>query len=351
MANSEHVTMVQRGAAAVTAWRQEHPRDTLDLSGADLRAINLAGACLDDADLRGADLSHADLRRATFIASDMRNIRLEQAALAGAQLYMANLSEWVAEADASGLYLEGSMLAGADLRGAGLIGANLTSAVLVGAELANACMYMTILCDLDLSEVRGLDSVQHEGPSYVSMDTLLRSRGRIPAAFLRGCGVPEQLISFLPSLTDAEHHYYTCFLSYADKDEDFTLQLYTGLRAANINCWRWKEDAKWGRDLTCQIDAAIRRYDKLVVILSDAALSSEPVVREIARAIQKEQRENKEVLFPIRIDDAVFAWNHGYAADVTRKYIGDFTEWQDREAYDKSLARLIRDLRRDPELV
>jgi len=47
-------------------------------------------------------------------------------------------------------------------------------------------------------------------------------------------------------------------------------------------------------------------YDKLVVVCSEHSLESPPVIREIERALQKEDREHKNVLFPIRIDDYLF---------------------------------------------
>lgn len=321
----------------------------LDLSGADLAGADIKHACLDDADLKGAVLTRADLRGSSFISADMRNIRLDRAQLTDAQLIMANMGVWVTEIEDSGLWLSGSLLEGADLRRANLIGANFTSANLDGVDFADATMYLTVLCDLDLSKARGLDAVHHEGLSYIGMETLLLSGGKIPNAFLRGCGLPETAIQNLAKVRGSAPDFYTCFISYADEDGDFSLRLYRDLWHKGIDCWRWKDDARWGRDLTCQVDEAIRRYDKLVVILSKDALKSEPVVREIMRAIQKEQRESKEVLFPITLDDAVFSWENGYQADLTRKYVGDFKNWSNLSKYDESLARLIRDLRREPE--
>jgi hypothetical protein len=45
--------------------------------------------------------------------------------------------------------------------------------------------------------VKRLESIKHHYPSTVGVDTLVRSRGRIPDAFLRGCGVPATWIEFL----------------------------------------------------------------------------------------------------------------------------------------------------------
>ena len=111
---------------------------------------------------------------------------LSQADLSRADLFRADLSR--------------VNLAGADLAGALLIGAILVGADLAGADLTGARCAGTVLTDVDLSEVQGLESVHHLGPSPVSTDTLIRSKGKIPEAFLWGCGVPEQSIEYLPPL-------------------------------------------------------------------------------------------------------------------------------------------------------
>src|SRR5947209_5571263 len=71
-----------------------------------------------------------------------------------------------------------------DLRGAVLAGVHLSGAVLSGVR----CV-ATVFANVDLSKVEGLESVNHAGPSTVGLDTILRSGGRIPEAFLRGCGL------------------------------------------------------------------------------------------------------------------------------------------------------------------
>ena len=43
MANPEHVALVKKGWEAIAEWRQKHPKERLDLSGADLSGANLTG--------------------------------------------------------------------------------------------------------------------------------------------------------------------------------------------------------------------------------------------------------------------------------------------------------------------
>src|SRR5436189_282954 len=99
--------------------------------------------------------------------------------------------------------LSGADLSGADLSGVNFVKADLSGADLSGADLSKVYISATIFGDNDLSEVKGLDSVQHKGPSIIGTNTLYRSGGKIPEAFLRGCGVQDSLIEYLPSLLGA----------------------------------------------------------------------------------------------------------------------------------------------------
>jgi uncharacterized protein YjbI with pentapeptide repeats len=315
-ASVEHAKVVRQGAKAIARWAKSNPRVRLelakiDLAGADLRGANLVGAHLREANLEGANLSNANLSM-----SNMRRVNLQSA----------------------------------NLRSVKLVGTDLTGANLREACLAGAVCFRTVFGDLDLSSVKGLRATHHQGPSIVGVDTLFRSRGRIPQTFLQHAGVPRTLIEYLGSLRGEALQFYTCFISFSDADDLFSQRLYKDLQAAGIRCWRWKKDAKWGRTLMREVDEAIQVYDKLVVILSEQSLQAEPVIREIERALQKDKREGRDVLFPIRLDDAVFSWKHDLQADLLRKVIGDFRE-SNRKAtnYRAALNRLIGGLIREQE--
>ncbi len=66
MANPDHVEIVKRGAAAITAWREAHPGEQLDLCGADLQGTKLQDAKLQDADHRDTKLQYSNLNGANF---------------------------------------------------------------------------------------------------------------------------------------------------------------------------------------------------------------------------------------------------------------------------------------------
>ena len=122
--------------------------------------------------------------------------------------------------------------------GAKLAVANLSGANLNSAGLSRAICSWTIFGDVDLSGTAGLDSVDHNGPSIIGTDTLFRSQGKIPEAFLRGCGVPDVLITFHGSLTGAALEFYSCFISFTEADDAFSKRLYNDLQGEGVRCWR-----------------------------------------------------------------------------------------------------------------
>src|SRR5262245_48416062 len=85
----------------------------------------------------------------------------------------------------------------------------------------------------------GLESVRHLGPSHVSTTTLVRSRGKIPEAFLRGCGVPDVLIANLPALIGVIQpiQFYSCFISHSTADKDFARRLHSRMRDEGLRVW------------------------------------------------------------------------------------------------------------------
>lgn len=283
MANPEHIKILRQGDKSWNKWRVENPRAVVDL-----RSANLSG----------------------FIFCD------------------TNLSK--------------VNLTGADLRGAYLSRVNLQSATMASSNFTNASMVEIVFGNNGLSTAIGLDSVKHEGPSTIGVDTIYQSKGNIPHVFLRGCGVPEDFITYMKSLVGKALDFYSCFISYSSKDDDFAQRLYADLQAKNVRCWKFDENAKWGEPLWDEIDAAIRHYDKLVVICSEQSLQSQPVIREIERALQKEDREHENVLFPIRIDDYLFdKWDHPRKADVESKVAGDFRGWDNLATYAKAFQHFL----------
>jgi len=171
-------------------------------------------------------------------------------------------------------------LSDAVLIGASLEGANLCGVYLKGANLSHASMRGTFLGDIDLSEVKGLESVVHEGPSEISISTIYRSKGNIPEAFLKGAGVDDTFITYIRSLVGKSIEYFSCFISYSSKDEAFAKRLYADLQNNNVRCWFAPEDLKIGDKIRTGIDEAIRIHDKLLLVLSGNSVESAWIEKE-----------------------------------------------------------------------
>lgn len=362
MADPEHLKILKGGVMFWNQWREDSPDirpdltyaplggwqlvkanfDGANLSGADLVNANLRSAGLRGACLKGASLSYANLSNTNLIGADLSYAQLIDVNLSYAFPSKANLGE----ADLSYAHLIGADLYRSALNKANLVGADFSDSHLVNTDLSEAKVGWTTFGNNDLSSVRGLDSIGHIGPSAISVNTIYRSRGKIPERFLRGCGVPEDFIIYARSLTAKAIEFYSCFISYSSKDQEFADRLYADLQNKGVRCWFAPEDLKIGDRFRDRIDESIRLHDKLLLILSENSVSSHWVGDEVEAAFEREQRENRTMLFPIQIDDAVTESTTGWAAAIRRtRHVGDFTHWKDDTSYQKAFDRLLRDLR------
>lgn len=390
-------------------WRYKNPNTEIDLAGANLTEADLSRADLNRADLTGAnltganlyeaDLYEADLTEADLTEAHLNRANLTRAILTGAILKEANLYEADLDmADLTGVYLKEADLAGAnlnrakliyadltkanlkeanlketrlnkadltgvdlfetdlteaDLTEARLIGSRLTRANLTEADFSRAIVRGTIFDDVDLSQVKSLETVKHFSPSTIGIDTIYKSKGNIPEVFLRGCGVPINFITFMHSLTGKAFDFYSCFISHNTKDKPFCERLYADLQAKDVRTWYFPEDAKLGEIVWNEIDRGfkkddkdIKAYDKLVIVLSESSLQSDPVLRVLQRTLDREDKEHNNILFPITLDRYVFdTWEYERKADVLEKVVGDFVGWdKDAAKYQRTFEKLLKGL-------
>lgn len=336
------LSILRSGVKAWNEWRRAQ-----QVHSPSLRIVDLSGANLSRMDLQGVNLDQSRLTRTNFASADLRN-----ADLSGAQLIQANFTgvrlsnASLAGADLRAANLEGADLSRAVLRAANMFRADLSSAYLFGTDLTAAIFGQTILGNTNLAGALSLETCIHQAPSTVGIDTIYRSEGRIPEAFLRGAGVPENFIAYMHSLVGAAFEFYSCFISYSAKDQEFAERLYADLQAKGVRCWYAPEDLRVGSRFRQQIDSAIRLHDKLLVVLSESSVKSGWVEKEVEAAFERERQEKKPVLFAIRLDDAVMETAQSWANDIRRtRHVGDFRNWHDSSFYSRTFARLLRDLR------
>lgn len=326
--NKKQIDLLRKGRKIWNEWRKKNPGVRPDLRGAILR---------------NADLTEVDLRQAN--------------------LYRADLS--------------GTNLSKANLRDANLQRTNLTETKLGGAILTEALLGSTILGDTDLNNVKGLDLSRHFSPSFLDHLTISKS-SNLPTNFFRGCGLNDWQIEStklnnedltLSEITDIIYEinhiraeqplqFYSLFISYSSKDEKFIKKLHDDLQDRNIRCWYAPEDMRAGRKIHDQITDAIRVHDKLLVVLSEHSIKSPWVKTEIRSARKREQKEERQVLFPIGLASMkvldnweLFDHDEGrdLAAEVRSYHIPNFNNWKDKNSYTESFERLIRDLKTDGE--
>lgn len=324
MANPEHLAILQdaltkKDISIWNKWLVEHREKTNYSFRPDLR-----GARLSSTALKGVDFVHTDLSESELIHADLHAASLGATDLSGARLIGAGLTDAI------------------------LLRTNLNLSDLRDVNLANARIGYTLFVNVDLSTVKGLESVHHEFPSEISISTIYRSGGNIPESFLRGCGVPDTMIAFAKSLVGKPIEYYSCFISYSSADEHFARRLHNDLQANGVRVWFAPEDLKIGDPIKPTIDESIRLYDKLIIVLSENSINRAWVRHEVTRALDKEKQHKKLVLFPIRLDNSVFNTTEQWAYDIRERHIGDFTKWDNPIVYQDVINRLLRDLKADP---
>src|SRR5262249_23027422 len=160
-----------------------------------------------------------------------------------------------------------------------------------------------------------------------------------PEVFLRGCGVPESVIVNRFALIGAMEpiQFYSCFISYSTKDEDFAKRLHARMVEEQLRVWYSREDMPWGQKLHQEIDTAIRVHDKLLLVLSPHSIGSDWVKTEIQKTLKAEKTEGKRKLFPIRLMEfeELCSWEwidpdtgKDLAREIREYLIPDFSNWK-----------------------
>jgi hypothetical protein len=327
MADLEQLEILKRGPSEWNTWRRSNPRASIDLSDVVLHETNVPWR---EGELVQLNLEAVDLRQANLERTILKGANLRRADLSGAKLRYANLRK----AD----------LSGAILRGALLNCTNLTLAILCGADLTSALFWETVIARTDLSGAVGLQDSRHGGPSIIDHRTVRRS-GNLPIEFLRGIGLPDNLIDQMKASPRSSCS--DCFISYSSSDQLFAERLYQDLQSAGVRCWYAPKDLRVGARTRQSLDDAIRSTERLIVILSSKSIESTWVEKEVETAFEEERRRNSDILLPVRIDDAVMDCKAAWASDIRiTRNIGDFREWPvNLTAYREALRRLLEALK------
>jgi hypothetical protein len=209
------------------------------------------------------------------------------------------------------------------------------------------------------------------------------SRGNIPEAFLRGCGVLQSIIENGRPPMDRQASFVR--FSRCDAEEEFAKLLRDRLREAGVHVWLVPEDIELERTIARlraqlarlghpsrspthsarrrspvgeNMPDVLRRDGALILVLSEESMASEWTARDISWARKREQVERRKIIFPIRLVDfkALQEWEcldaeegKDLAPEIRDLHMPDFANWKDHRAFEVAFTRLLDDLRASAE--
>lgn len=191
--------------------------------------------------------------------------------------------------------------------------------------------------------------------SYPGSDSLLKRA--LDARSFDECPSPAEWLAFAGGPAKPIQ-FYSCFISYSNEDEEFARRLYSRLRDEGLRVWFAPEDAKAGVKLYEQVDEAIERHDRLLLVLSQNSLRSKWVEKEIRTARAFERKNGRRKLFPIRLTDhrTLHEWScmdtvsgEDLADEVRSYFIPDFSTWKSYDDFERAFGRLLGALKPDEE--
>lgn len=362
-------------------WLTDGSLREADLHGANLHGADLHGAVLRNANLNRANLTRANLRDAFLMSATIRYADLTDTLLNEAVLIDANMHGSVLhgtvlrEADLTRSTLTRTVLTGTDMYGVELRGADLSNADLSRTFLQKAIFYRAILtyanfvaanlkdadltgaycrgtvfADIDLSEVKGLEGIEHLGPSDVGIGTLIKSGSNLPVAFLRHSGVPEAVIEALPTLRKEAGKYHVCFIVHSKSDKEFAKRVHDALQERGIRCWLDERRITPNDAAPISGNLGVRLWDKVLLVSSRVAMTSWWIENEIDLAFQKEnvlnQRSDRPIVSLIPLDLDGFLENGELSGEKqaqlrTRGRIS-FSDWRtDNSKFNAAIDQLV----------
>lgn len=327
----KHLEIVRKGAKAIDRWRKKNvDKEILDLSNADLaqtnlkrtnlelanldgaelvnanldgtslfnahlNGANLAGAQLINTNLDGAELVNANLTKALLYETNLLHTDLTKADLTGATIYLANLTN----TNLTDAKLLGSSIAYSYFRGIGALNTNLQGSRIIGATFV----------DCDITQIKGLDTITHEEPSSIGIDTIEKTfrslkekstpeLNKTVLTFFVNTGVPREFLDAFPKIL-ADVKYRTAFIAYGEPDVSFARKLHDDLINNRVSCWLYKTDKTIGERTWREISIKRREAEKMIVICSAKSLIRDGLLKELEEQVD----EDPEKLIPISLDE------------------------------------------------
>lgn len=321
--------------------------DGIDLSRISMQFSNLQGSSLIYANLCDSHMEESDFSEAILFGADLSITYCYRTLFIKTDIRWAQMS------------ISNANLEGADLRQATIL-------TMSHVNFKNTILGGTVFKDVDFSTIDNLKTVIHTAPSPISTASLIKSKGKIPKLFLRGCGLEEWEIEscklYNPDLSSYEIAgiqndvfqlrskspiaINPVFISYASQDEVFVKSLEIKLTESNIRYWRDKHDMKAG-NIETQIERGINLSPIFIIILSKSSTKSDWVQWEAKIARDHEKREKRDVLCPISLDNSwkTCAWTSVLKNQMEKYHILDFSEWREESELIAMYQKLVSGLK------
>jgi predicted amino acid-binding ACT domain protein len=151
----------------------------------------------------------------------------------------------------------------------------------------------------------------------------------------------------IASRSHRDHIMRSVFISYSHLDRAFARRLFDFLTGSGVKCWIDEHEIVPGDKMHDAIGRGVDTNERFIIILSKHSLASWWVDNELEEALAKERKLGSYIIIPIDIDGAVFEAlpKNSKCPQIRSRYIGDFRDWTNEEAFDKAGRQLLRALR------
>ena len=220
-----------------------------------------------------------------------------------------------------------------------------------------------IACSLSVNTFTGGNKCEEGQYSSIDLHTIVNSEEINCFVLEYVFGIKEPNIKSLINDIVADFTYQSVFISYSFEDKDFANALNTILKHRGVKTFLWKDDAPAGHRMKKIMSENIRKHDRLLFIASKNSLKSLSCHFELTEARKIQNKEWKDIYFPIHIDNYLFEieehdvrprekreeiWNN--ILELREVNSMDFSQFNkpdyDQVVFEREVDKLIHNLRK-----
>jgi len=195
---------------------------------------------------------------------------------------------------------------------------NLSNSLFENCILDQTCF---VACTLHNASFASNTINRSKNNCYIDLQTILKSELNKTTYSIFGIHNDEAK-DFIKSMV-TEIKFQSVFISYSFQDKEFARYFNERLRIYGVNTFLWERDAPGGKRLKHIMSENIQKHDRLLFIASHNSLKSEACHYELNEARERQNKEWKDIYYPIHIDDYLFTVSKD---DIPRKFRDGFWE-------------------------